>query len=65
MESGPNTQRRYESLHRQALAAPPAVAGQGLELGFIERQGLAAWLAGGPEAPTVSGDAPTDVPAAA
>lgn len=61
-------QSRYESLRRQALGSLSLTSGDGLELGFIERQGLAAWLARGSESltnRTVSLNSPTDAPAKA
>ena len=63
MESVFAAQSRYEALRRQALEVPNPAGSQGLELGFIERQGLAAWLARGPAsfaASTASLDSPTD-----
>jgi hypothetical protein len=62
------TQSRYELLRHQALEPPSPAGGQGLELGFIEHQGLAAWLVQGPEGhagKTVSVDSPTDARAEA
>ncbi len=59
------TQSRYEALRRQALEPLSPAGGQSLELGFIERQGLAAWLARGPEGlldSTASPNSPTHAP---
>jgi hypothetical protein len=49
---GPEARRQYESLRREALEA-----GRHGELSLIERQGLAAWLAGTPDRPTDSAEA--------
>ena len=65
MGSVSDAQNRYETLRRQALESQSPARRQGLELGFIERQGLAAWLARGPEGlldNTASLNSPTHAP---
>ncbi len=61
--SASERQLRYEALRRHALESQSAASGDGLEQGFIERQGLAAWLVRGPEGFTNAADtkdSPTD-----
>ncbi len=44
MSSASETQSRYEALRRHALEPQSPTSRGDLERGFIERQGLAAWL---------------------
>ena len=37
-------EKQYETLRRQALDTGKTTTGNGLELAFIERRGLAAWI---------------------
>jgi hypothetical protein len=52
---------QYESLRRQALEPGDSNEHNGLELAFIERWGLAAWIEGGLPFPVGSAK-PTDGP---
>jgi hypothetical protein len=51
VRSGPEWQNCYESLRRQALETGSGVRHTHAEVTFIERQGLAAWLAHTPDRP--------------
>jgi hypothetical protein len=51
VRSGPEWQNCYESLRRQALETGSGVRHTHAEVTFIERQGLAAWLAHPPDRP--------------
>jgi hypothetical protein len=51
LRSGPEWQSCYESLRRQALEPGSGVCRTHAEVTFIERQGLAAWLAHAPDRP--------------
>jgi hypothetical protein len=44
VSSASETQSRYEALRRHALEPQSPTSRDDLERGFIERQGLAAWL---------------------
>lgn len=47
---------RYERLRRQALESSGTPDRLGLELAFVERQGLAAWMEHGVDDPAVGAD---------
>jgi hypothetical protein len=49
VRSAAECRNQYETLRRQALESSGLSSRNGLELAFIERQGLTAWMERGPD----------------